>query len=167
LRLYTESGEEELLAKTINERCPNWEFIDEMNGTILFKEIDALGRLEKNSAINDAIFIYNDCPCKQLKEFDGLTKAQLKKYIYKPIPTCRLSDLEKTYALYVTLLDYLDKPSDQALLNKKIETIKRLLYKKRTFYQKHPDLVNKKNLVEKYCPNSWINSKCFDELRAY
>ncbi len=162
LQLYSESEQEEYLARTLYDRCPNWEFIDELNGNILFKPVGTKGRLKRDPYIDDAIFTYNDCPCRRLGDFDNLTKSQLTRFIYMPPPTCRLSELTKAYEFYSKLMHYLSKKEDQIFIQKKIQTIVKILKKKKLFYDEHPEHRAKLTTYEQHCPDSWITSLNFN-----
>ena len=162
LKLYTDSPEEEERAITLDDRCPGWEEIDRINSETLFPLKNRYdNKLVRSREVNDAIFMYNNCPCKKESTLGGLTKAQLTTYLYKPIPTCDFYDLVKTHAFYERIYLYLNRKNHQEIIIKKINTIKKIIKKRYRIYKDNPDIYKRRKKLDANCPESWIDAEVF------
>jgi len=141
VKLHSQNNcEEREAAKLFDVPCDNWEFIDSLTSTYVFpaedsdgvafpreavvinnegKEVKKLIPRRRNPDIDDAIFMYDGCPVDIIPGV-GLTPAELRRYIYMPVPTVSLEAAQDALSVFERLKTILEASQDQIILQAKI-----------------------------------------------
>lgn len=138
LMLYSNGDEEESFARTLDTRCPGWEAIDEINGREIFppnlRSND--GKYQKNWNVNDGVFTYNGCPCARESRLGNKTKVEVRKFIFKPVPTCSYDDMTYAKGFYTRMAPILIAPRDQQILSEKLTELNSVISVREENYKK-------------------------------
>jgi hypothetical protein len=156
LMSYTEDDEHSEEMRTLDSRCPGWADIDRKNSQYIFPLKDRQnGHNKKDESVNTGLFRYNNCPCSYVEPYH-LTPVQLRKYLYKAIPTCSYAAMVKAQSFYVKLRSILTAPSDQNVLTERLNTVNKIIAIRRSIYKS----TRYKNLQanESLCPASWADT---------
>jgi hypothetical protein len=157
LMCYTEDDENEEEMATLDNRCSTgWRVIDKKNSKVIFPEKDrADGRFRQDNTVNTGIFTYNNCPCTYIVPY-GMTAAQLRKFVFKAVPSCSYESMRKALSFYKSLQLILKAPEDQDLLRGRIETVVHLMRVREDIYS--TDNTRNWSDSEKNCPGTWVDN---------
>jgi hypothetical protein len=141
--------------RTLDSRCPGWRTIDRINSTYIFPTKDRVnGVFKQDDTYNTGIFSYNNCPCTYIKKY-RMTAAQLRKFIFKVVPTCSYESMQKALTFYNDMHQLLMAPEDQKLLDLRIKTVRQLIANRERIYS--TDINRDWSLNEVSCPQSWVD----------
>lgn len=155
LESYSDDADEAEEMATLDTRCPGWEAIDEINSKIIFPIKDRQsGIIKQDNSINTGIFTYNDCPCTFISPYN-MTAAQLRKIIYKAVPSCSYESMKKAINFYSKLQSILTAPDDQKMLLGRIVTCQQLMKVRESIYSTDKSRDWSKNEVG--CPQTWVD----------
>jgi hypothetical protein len=172
LMLYSNGENEEYMARTLETRCPGWAVYDEANARDLFPYRLRDGNVYKRDwSADDGIYRYDNCPCSKESALGGKTKAQIRKFILKPVPTCQYEDMDYALNFYKRMKYVLIAPQDQLILDSKIREIDPLIQKRADNYQRIIESrgikITKQVIDETYanefrsreqaCPQTWVD----------
>lgn len=127
IQLSSNHDNDEEDAVNLYLRCPSWELMDTSNGYTIFPTTS--GYIEgkytttrsRNWDIDDAVFMYDKCPCSQEYLLGDKTPAEMRRYLYKPYPTHSPSIVLRTLRFYEVLDDHLYSEKDKKMLESKIQ----------------------------------------------
>jgi len=135
--LYSKSPEEENFARTLDIRCGEsmWKAIDLANSRIIFPmNRRTETTLNRDWSINDGMFMYNGCPCTREADLGNRTRAEVRKYIYLPVPTCNYDDMVTALNIYRVLEMKLTAPADQEIIRQRIRESSNSIQARRNIY---------------------------------
>lgn len=172
LQLYSASDDDEQYAQTLDLRCgeSTWEAIDEANGRIIFPlNKRNKGVYERDWNVNDGYFRYNGCPCARSDELGNRTKAEIRRFIVYPVPTCNLDDIMAAMSFYRLLSRHLDAPKDVQIISRNITEANRVWSDKvvnysdilggEQDYKKISEFYyNIAKERERICPDTWVSA---------
>ena len=91
-------------------RESTWEAIDEANGRIIFPiNKKKNGVYERIGMLMTAIFVTMAVHVRS-DELGNRTKAEIRRFIVYPVPTCNLDDIMAAMSFYRLLSRHLDAP---------------------------------------------------------
>lgn len=156
LMSYTADDDHAEQMRTLDTRCPGWPDIDRKNSEYIFPLKDRQnGHNKKDESVNTGLFSYNNCPCTYVEPYH-LTPVQLRKYLYKAIPTCSYTAMLKAQAFYVKLQSILTAPADLNVLGERLNTVNKMIAIRTSIYKTNPNQDWQSG--EKQCPVSWADT---------
>jgi len=156
LQSYSDDDAHAEKMRTLDTRCPGWKTIDVANSKYVFPPKNrSNGRIVQDNTINTGIFTYNNCPCTFIAPYN-MTAAQLRKFIFKAVPTCSYAAMQKALSFYNKMKSILTSPVDQKLLNGRINTINQLMAIREKIYATDSKVDWAKNEIN--CSQSWVDN---------
>jgi hypothetical protein len=156
LMSYTEDDEGSEEMRTLDTRCPGWQAVDKKNSEYIYPLKDRKnGHNKKDETVNTGLFTYNDCPCTYVEPYH-LTPVQLRKYLYKAIPTCSYSSMQKAQQFYIKLKSILKAPKDLQLIGDRLKTVTKMMAIRETIYK--TDTKKDWAAAEGQCSGSWVDN---------
>jgi hypothetical protein len=156
LMSYSEDDAHAEEMRTLDTRCPGWAEIDRKNSQYIFPLKDRQnGHNKKDESVNTGIFSYNNCPCTYIEPYH-LTPVQLRKYLYKAIPTCSYTAMLKAQNFYLKLQSILKAPGDLKVLAERLNTVNKIIAIRKSLFKS----MRKQNWQanEAQCPASWADT---------
>jgi hypothetical protein len=121
--LYSNGEGEEIFARTLEDRCPGWNAVDQINGMDIFPPAKRSANgtsYERDWSVDDGVYLYDECPCARQSDLGGKTKAEIRRFIFKPVPTCSYEDITRAESFYIRMQPVLTAQKDQEMLYRRL-----------------------------------------------
>jgi hypothetical protein len=165
LLLYAKDEKEiDFIKNTLDIKCQRWADIDKANGEEVFNvDPKNKNRLIRNTSVDASIFKYDGCPCEHFPSLNHYTAAQVRRFVYREIPSCNITQMKKALSIYQEAARFLKNANDQAKIRSNIALLSNMITETNSIVAKEitrkgATIVNQRIAdAEKNCPSSWVD----------